>query len=106
MAKNKPSGDTAADLQIQRRKAQAALDRNRVETSRGKYRSLKPRERAAYQRIIKRTDKLLGAVSKPSKDSSITPEAAAQGLNALKNFAQMVKIQKERLGGVARKTEK
>ena len=56
MAKDKPAAEQRSKIEAQRRAAQSALDKNRVETGRGKARSLTPRERSAYQRVIARTE--------------------------------------------------
>ncbi len=91
MAKNNSTAATRGEIEVQRRKAQAAIDRNRVGTGR-KARSLTPRERAAYQRIVKRTDKLLGPVPKPRSDGV---SGLQQGLRILKNFAERIRASSE-----------
>ena len=88
MAKGKSAAATREGIEAQRRAAQAAIDRNRVETGRGKARSLTPRERAAYQRVIKRTDKLLGPVPKPRGKAG---SELIRGLRTLKSFAERIR---------------
>lgn len=86
MAK-KTNKEQQEKIKAQRRAAQAALTRNRV-TEGGRSRSLNARERAAYQRVIKRTDKLLGPVSKPAtKRGTGTREA----LRTVKAFAERIR---------------
>ncbi len=75
------------EIEAQRRTAQAALSKNRV-TEGGRSRSLNKRERAAYQRVVKRTDKLLGPVSKPG--TKLGTEAR-EALRTLKAFAERVR---------------
>ena len=96
MAKDKSAAATRKDVEAQRRAAQAAIDKNRVSVGRGKSRSLPPRERAAYQRVIKRTDKLLGPVPKPRGKAG---SELLRGLRTLKSFA-------ERIRGSAKKAKK
>lgn len=88
MAKSKSAAATREDVEAQRRMAQAAIDKNRVSTGRGKARSLTPRERSAYQRVVKRTDKLLGPVPKPRGKAG---SELLQGLRALKAFAKRIR---------------
>jgi hypothetical protein len=88
MAKGKSAAATRKGIEAQRRAAQAAIDRNRVETGRGKARSLTPRERAAYQRVVKRTNKLLGSVSKPRGKAG---SELMRGLRTLKSFAERIR---------------
>ena len=88
MAKDKSTATTREGVEAQRRAAQAAIDKNRVVTSRGKARSLAPRERAAYQRVVARADKLLGPVSKPRGTAG---PALVQGLRTLKAFAERIR---------------
>jgi hypothetical protein len=59
-----------------------------VSTGRGKARSLTPRERAAYQRVVKRTDKLLGPVPKPHGKAA---SELLRGLRTLKSFAERIR---------------
>jgi hypothetical protein len=98
MAKNNPK----SKIEAQRRTAQAALDRNRVVTARGKHRSLTPRERAAYQRVIKRTDKLLGPVPKPRSDGV---SGLQRGLRTLKSFAERIRAGHGELEKIPEKTK-
>lgn len=88
MAKGKSTAEQRKQIEAQRRAAQAAIDRNRVETGRGKARSLTPRERAAYQRVVKRTDKLLGPSPKPRGKAT---SELLQGLRILKAFAERIR---------------
>ena len=88
MAKDKSATATRKDVEAQRRAAQAAIDKNRVVTSRGKHRSLAPRERAAYQRVVTRADKLLGPVSKPRGKAG---SDLLRGLRTLKAFAERIR---------------
>jgi hypothetical protein len=87
-SKDKSTAETQTKIEAQRRAAQAAIDRNRVETGRGKARSLTPRERAAYQRVVKRTDKLLGPVPKPRGKAA---SELLRGLRTLKAFAERIR---------------
>lgn len=104
MAKDKPPAEQREQIEAQRRKAQAALDRNRVSLGRGEYRALTRRERAAYERVVERTDKLLGPVSKPRRRDGA--KQLASGLRTLKAFAERVRAGKEQLGELPEKTEK
>ena len=88
MAKDKSAAATRKDVEAQRRAAQAAIDKNRVVTSRGKHRSLIPRERAAYQRVVARADKLLGPAPKPRGKAG---SALLRGLRTLKSFAERIR---------------
>jgi hypothetical protein len=88
MAKDKSTAATRESIEAQRRKAQAAIDKNRVVTSRGKHRSLAPRERAAYQRVVTRADKLLGPVPKPRGEAG---GELMRGLRTLKAFAERIR---------------
>ncbi len=87
MAKDKSTAEQRSQIEVQRRKAQAALDKNRVTTGR-KARSLAPRERAAYQRVVARADKLLGPVSKPRGKAG---SELLRGLRTLKSFAERIR---------------
>ncbi len=102
MAKNKSTAATRGEIEAQRRAAQAAIDKNRVSTGRGKARSLTPRERAAYQRVVKRTDKLLGAVPKPRGKAG---SELLRGLRTLKAFAQKIRGGSEELKQIPEKTK-
>lgn len=101
MAKDKSAAATRGEVEAQRRAAQAALDKNRV-TVGGKPRSLTPRERAAYQRVIKRTDKLLGPVPKPRSGGV---SGLQQGLRTLKAFAERIRAGSEGLKQIPEKTK-
>lgn len=87
MAKDKSTAGQRKQIEAQRRKAQAALDKNRVTVGR-KPRSLAPRERAAYQRVVARADKLLGPVSKPRGKAA---GDLLRGLRTLKSFAERIR---------------
>ncbi len=91
MAKDKSTAEQRTQIEAQRQKAQAALDKNRVTTGR-KHRSLAPRERAAYQRVVARADKLLGPVSKPRSNGV---SGLQQGLRTLKAFAERIRAGSE-----------
>ncbi len=101
MAKDKSTAGTQKKIESQRRAAQAALDKNRVTVGR-KSRALTPRERAAYQRVIKRTDKLLGSVPKPRSDGV---SGLQQGLRTLKSFAERVRAGHGELKQIPGKTK-
>lgn len=100
-SKDKSTAATRGEIEAQRRKAQAAIDKNRV-TIGGKSRSLTPRERATYQRVIKRTDKLLGPVSKPRGKAGSN---LLQGLRTLKAFARKVRAGSKELERIPEKTK-
>lgn len=86
--------DERSKIEAQRRAAQKALDENSVSMGRGKTRQLTRKERALYQRIVKRTDKLLGPVPK-KRESGI--EGLKAGLRTLKSFAEKVRSGREKL---------
>lgn len=102
MAKGKSTAEQQKQIEAQRREAQAALKRNRVSTGRGKFRSLTPRERSAYQRVIKRTDKLLGPVRKRGPSGV---EGLRSGLRTLKAFAERVRAGREEFEKIPKETE-
>ena len=102
MAKGKSASEQRSKIEAQRRAAQSALDKNRVETGRGKARSLTPRERSAYQRVIARTDKLLGSVSKPRGNGV---GGLRSGLRTLKAFAERVRAGHGELKRIPEKTK-
>ncbi|KPL13130.1 hypothetical protein AMJ85_00285 [candidate division BRC1 bacterium SM23_51] len=85
---------TKNQIEAQRRKAQSALDNNSVTTPSGKQRQLTRRERAAYQNIVRRTDKLLGPAPKPR-------ESGVEGLRVawqrLKDLAERVRSGREKI---------
>jgi hypothetical protein len=101
MAKNKSTAGTRKDVEAQRRAAQAALDKNRVTVGR-KARSLAPRERAAYQRVVARADKLLGPVPKPRGKAG---SDLLRGLRTLKSFAERLRGGSEELERIPEKTK-
>jgi hypothetical protein len=90
-------------IKAQRRAAQLALDKNRVQEG-GRSRSLNKRERAAYQRVITRTDKLLGPASKPAT-TKLGAEARS-ALRTVKAFAERIRGGAKDLGGIPEKMEK
>jgi len=94
MAKSKSKSESkSGELIAQRRKAQEALRRNRVKVGPRKYRSLTPRERAAYKRVISRTDKLVGPVPAARREGGIV--GLKSGLRTLKAFAERIRAGKE-----------
>ncbi len=101
MAKDKSTAEQRSQIEAQRQKAQAAIDRNRVGTGR-KARSLAPRERAAYQRVVTRADKLLGPVPKPRGKAA---GALMQGLRTLKSFAERIRAGAGDLEKIPEKTK-
>ncbi len=101
MAKDKSTAGQRKQIEAQRRKAQAALDKNRVTVGR-KPRSLAPRERAAYQRVVARADKLLGPVSKPRSGGV---SGLQRGLRTLKSFAERIRAGHEELEKIPEKTK-
>jgi hypothetical protein len=102
MAKGKPTSEQRSQIEAQRRAAQAALDKNRVKTGRSSARSLTPRERAAYQRVIARTDKLLGSASKPRKNGV---GGLRSGLRTLKAFAERIRSGHKELKQIPERTK-
>lgn len=80
-------------IEAQRRAAQKALDENSVSMGRGKTRQLTRKERSLYQRVVKRSDKLLGPVPK-HRESGI--EGLRAGLRTLKSFAEKIRSGKKR----------
>jgi hypothetical protein len=104
VANDKPPPDHKKTLAAQRRTAQAALDKNRKRVGPNKYRALTPRERAAYQRVVKRADKVLGPIAKPGAFER-GAEGLAEGLNVLKRFAERVKAGKERIEDIPEEME-
>jgi hypothetical protein len=91
MAKDK---NAKSQIEAQRRAAQKALDENSVPTGRGKHRQLTRKERALYQRVVRRADKLLGPAPKP-RESGI--EGLRSGLQTLKSFAARLRAGREKL---------
>lgn len=102
MAKDKPTMDYKARLGRQQREAQTAIDLNRIKVGPGKYRELTRKERATYQRVVKRADKIIGPMPKPPGKSGAG--ALLEGLRTLKKFAERIRAGGKRLGEIAEET--
>jgi hypothetical protein len=97
MAKGKSTEEQQKKIKAQRRAAQLALSKNRVVEG-GRSRSLNKRERAAYQRVIKRTDKLLGPAPKPA--TTKLGAEAREALRTVKAFAERIRAGAEEFGKI------
>jgi hypothetical protein len=103
MAKGKSAKEQRKQIEAQRRAAQAALSKNRVVEG-GRSRSLNKRERAAYQRVITRSDELLGPASKPA--TTKLGAESRKALRTVKAFAERVRAGAGALGEIPEKMPK
>jgi len=99
-----PESNYKGDLIVQRRKALAAIRANRVQVGPHKYRSLTPRERAAYQRVVHRADKVVGPIPKRKGEGGV--EGLVSGWRVLRGFLEHLRAAKEEFDKLPEKTKR